>query len=377
MTVRPPFLVALPVVLLMTAWADGEAAIRSLLEARHERVVVQKWDLSCGAASLATILKYQFGEPVTERDVAVALMRRKEYLANPSLVRARQGFSLLDLQRAVDRLPQYKGVGLGRLSLPDLIERAPMIVPVSVHGYSHFVVFRGVYRGHVLIADPSWGNRTMSVASFARLWREFPGMGRIGFYVVPRHGKPPGNRLAPREEDIVTVFADPDEPDELDVLRRIRAPILLTDAAMDGPVGSADPGANPSPPIAAPGVPAPALPPPVAVPPIVGELPAVIVPISVGPVPIASPVTSVTAAADTITTPVTTSLSGVTAPLTTAVSTILAPVTTTLTTVIAPVAPVVTSATSVAAGLATSPLSSATSLTGPLTTVTPIVGSLR
>jgi predicted double-glycine peptidase len=405
MTVGPRTSLALSVVLLMTAWPSGQAATRSLLEARHERVVVQKWDLSCGAASLATILKYQFGEPVTERDVALALMRRKEYLANPSLVRARQGFSLLDLQRAVDRLPQYKGVGLGRLSLPDLIERAPMIVPVKVHGYSHFVVFRGVYRGHVLIADPSWGNRTMSVASFARMWSEFPGMGRIGFYVVPRHGKPPANRLAPREADIVTVSTEPDEPEDLDVVRRIRAPILLTEAAMDGPVGSADPGASPSPPIASPGAPTPALPPPVTVSPIVGELPAVIVPVTVGPAPIASPVTTVTTSTVdmgttllTGTTPITTSLTAVTtsvdtamsalittvaAPLTNAVTSAMAPVTTSLTTVTANVtttaitspttaviAPVTTPATAITTAVG-SPL-----LTAPLTPIAPTTGSL-
>ena len=33
--------------------------VQSLLEYRQRNVVIQKWDLSCGAAALATLLRYQ------------------------------------------------------------------------------------------------------------------------------------------------------------------------------------------------------------------------------------------------------------------------------------------------------------------------------
>ena len=62
--------------------ADGRP-VKSLLEMRHEHVVIQKFDLSCGAAALATLLNYQYGDPVSERDVAKALIRREEYLREP------------------------------------------------------------------------------------------------------------------------------------------------------------------------------------------------------------------------------------------------------------------------------------------------------
>lgn len=230
----------IPAVVAMSAGADAHAAVRSLLETRQDRVVIQKWDLSCGAAALATVLKYQYGEAVTEHEVALELMRRKEYLADPSLVRARQGFSLLDLQRAVDRFHRYKGTGLGRLTLEDLIKSAPVIVPVDFHGYNHFVVFRGVYRGRVLLADPAWGNRIMPVAAFAQVWREYPETGRIGFLVAPRDGKARPNRLAPRPEDFVTAPADFDDEDDRSVVfrRTSRGPSPLTGAALDTPVGS-------------------------------------------------------------------------------------------------------------------------------------------
>ena len=44
--------------------------VKSLLEMRHDNVVVQEWDLSCGAAALATILNYQYDDPVSEREIA-------------------------------------------------------------------------------------------------------------------------------------------------------------------------------------------------------------------------------------------------------------------------------------------------------------------
>jgi predicted double-glycine peptidase len=81
---------------------SGERVVKSLLEMRQQGVVIQQWDLSCGAAALATILRYEYDDPATEREIARGLINRKEYLANPTLVKSREGFSLLDLKRYVD-----------------------------------------------------------------------------------------------------------------------------------------------------------------------------------------------------------------------------------------------------------------------------------
>jgi predicted double-glycine peptidase len=178
--------------------------VKSLLEMRRQNVVIQKWDLSCGAAALATLLKYQHGEPVTEKEIALALMKREEYIRNPQLVQSREGFSLLDLKRNVDARG-YLGNGYGRLKLKDAIAKAPLIVPIQTNGYNHFVVFRGSYGDRVLLADPAWGNRTMAVEEFMEKWIDYPALGRIGFAVQRRDGTMPPNRLAPRADDFVMV----------------------------------------------------------------------------------------------------------------------------------------------------------------------------
>ncbi len=181
---------------------DLAPPVRSVLEKRQQNVVLQKWELSCAAAALATILRYQYGVPVTERSVALGLIDRAEYIENPDLVRWRQGFSLLDLKRFVDGLG-YEGIGLGQMALADLYERAPLIVPVNLQGFPHFVVFRGGTQNSVLLADPAFGNITMSKAKFLRGWIKYKDFGHVGFLVTKAGAQiPPGN-LLPQALDFV------------------------------------------------------------------------------------------------------------------------------------------------------------------------------
>ena len=194
------------VLLALSAAAQAqERVVTSLLETRHAHVVIQEWDLSCGAAALATLLRYQYGEPVTEKEVAVALMNRPEYLKHPELVQIRQGFSLLDLKRYTDALG-YFGVATGKMELKDLLVRAPIMVPINVLGYNHFVIFRGLRGNRVLLADPAWGNRTMLVSDFLDAWINFPNLGHVGFVIKQRNDvEGPPNELAPRDMDFVTL----------------------------------------------------------------------------------------------------------------------------------------------------------------------------
>lgn len=194
----------------LAAWSPPAAAeahqdprvVQSLHEARTRNVVLQQWDLSCGAAALATILRHQHGEPVTERTVALGLVDRPAYYDNPELIRIRHGFSFLDMRRYLARLG-YEGVGLGRMRLRDLLERAPLIVPVDFGGFPHFVVFRGATGTRVLLADPAFGNVTVTRDAFERAWIDYGAIGRVGF-VIHRGGRqaPPGE-LAPSADEFV------------------------------------------------------------------------------------------------------------------------------------------------------------------------------
>lgn len=182
--------------------------VRSLLEARTAQVVRQHWDLSCGAAAIATVLTYQLHRPVSEREVATAMLHR----TSPALVRARLGFSLLDLK--IYAASQGLGAeGYGNMTLADLDAMAPVIVPTRWHGFRHFVVYRGRRGGRVLIADPSFGNRTIKTESFEAIWA-----GRIGFTVFDPAERHAPNRIgAPRE-----LFVFPSDQAERDLVASMR-----------------------------------------------------------------------------------------------------------------------------------------------------------
>jgi predicted double-glycine peptidase len=172
------------------AAAEGRGPVRSLLEIRQANVIVQQWDISCGAAALATLLTYHHGEPVSEKAVAQAMLGKTD----PLRVKHRGGFSLLDLKRYASARG-FQADGYTGVSLADLVKLGPSIVPLELDGYPHFVVFRARSGDRVLLADPAFGNRSVEVELFEKAWQ------KIAFVVDrPGENKPP-SRLGPRLQD--------------------------------------------------------------------------------------------------------------------------------------------------------------------------------
>jgi uncharacterized protein len=144
------------------------APVRSLLEIRQEGVIIQKWETSCAAAALATVLTFTHKDPVSEKLVAQTMLRSTD----PLKVKVRGGFSLLDMKRFVETRG-FKGAGFKGLDFDDLLALRSPIVPIEMHGNPHFVVVRGLTpNGRIHVADPAFGNHTMSVADFQGVWRE-------------------------------------------------------------------------------------------------------------------------------------------------------------------------------------------------------------
>ncbi|WP_322629174.1 C39 family peptidase [Halothiobacillus sp.] len=136
----------------------------SMQERRYLNVVRQQYDFSCGAAALATILRYGYGVRIGEETVLSGMMG----VANPELVRT-HGFSLLDMKEYLAQLG-YRGRGY-RIDLERLGSiHVPTIVLMNVNGYNHFVVLKSVSDGYVHIADPALGNRRYPLAKFLASW---------------------------------------------------------------------------------------------------------------------------------------------------------------------------------------------------------------
>ena len=66
---------AAPVVLSPPAIAreNGSTRLKSMLDFRDENLIRQQFDYSCGAAALATLLRFGLGDPVTEQQIVADL----------------------------------------------------------------------------------------------------------------------------------------------------------------------------------------------------------------------------------------------------------------------------------------------------------------
>ena len=143
---------------------DYQVPVASMLARKFNTVVRQQYDFSCGSAALATLLRYHYEQPRTEADVFAGMWREGD---QPHIRQV--GFSLLDMKRylAENRL---RADGY-RVSLDDIAKRGlPGIALITVKGYRHFVVLKGVDQDRVLIGDPSLGLRSMPRAAFQGVW---------------------------------------------------------------------------------------------------------------------------------------------------------------------------------------------------------------
>lgn len=159
----------------------------TLKELRDQYLIRQKLDYSCGAAALATLMTYYFGDETSEKEILDQLNKLLENLTKEEWAhKKRIGFSLLDLKR-VAKQEGYRAAGFK--ITPEQLRQlaAPVIVYLRPFGYHHFAVLRGVAGGRVYIADPGRGNLRMSAGRFLDEWLLDEGSGII--FVLGRSGE--------------------------------------------------------------------------------------------------------------------------------------------------------------------------------------------
>jgi uncharacterized protein len=142
-------------------------SLLSWKELRDRNVVIQRFDYSCGAGALATLMRYYFGDNVEEDEILLSILGRmtEEEVRD----REKNGLSLLDLKRCAEQRGYLAaGVKLNYASLPKL--RGPVLIHLEREDYKHFAVLKGARGDRIYLADPSRGNIRMSVDRFAQEW---------------------------------------------------------------------------------------------------------------------------------------------------------------------------------------------------------------
>lgn len=144
------------------------APVTSYFALRFKQVVKQGYDISCGAAALATLMKYYWGVDTDEKKIIEGILARSSEDEKKQI--NGMGFSMLELKHMGESL----GFSAGGFRLDSVDKLAKLKVPaltlITVRGYKHFVVFKGVSQGQVYIADPAFGNRSRSLERFTEEW---------------------------------------------------------------------------------------------------------------------------------------------------------------------------------------------------------------
>lgn len=177
-------------------------------ELSQQGIIKQGHDFSCGSAALATLLNGQFGENFTEAQIIKGLLN----YGDKQMISKRRAFSLLDMKRFVAKIG-YDGNGY-KATLDDLkgLEQ-PGILPIKIFEYRHFVVFKGIARGHVFLADPWKGNISFTISEFEKTWY------KNVIFLVNDDGEASWNKLALSENDLRII-------DEDEVRRLVSEPLF-------------------------------------------------------------------------------------------------------------------------------------------------------
>ncbi len=143
--------------------------IHSWRALQRRNIVMQERDYSCGAAALATLVKYYVGDDVDE----TFFLKELDHILTAEEVvdRVKNGLALSDLRKVAVRTG-YQAV-VAKLSFEKLIEaKAPLLVGIEVDGYKHFVVYRGFDGYWVYLADPIRGNLRIKGHEFQSQWQK-------------------------------------------------------------------------------------------------------------------------------------------------------------------------------------------------------------
>lgn len=148
---------AAPVLFETTTKSITDIPITTWKEMRDAQVVKQDLDYSCGASSLSTILTHFYQQPVTEEQILtdMNLTSMMASFQDLAVVSQKYGFTAKGIATNYDTLKKLK---------------IPAIVYLNHKRSDHFSVIKSVNDTHIVLADSSWGNRTLTRSQFEAMW---------------------------------------------------------------------------------------------------------------------------------------------------------------------------------------------------------------
>ncbi len=136
---------------------------RPYQELKFEFTVRQQRDFTCGAAALASILKYHYGMPVTEEMIFWMIVNR--YKPEELKQKAQVGFSFEDLIFVAEKLGfKTQAAVVSATELEKL--NGPVILQLNLKKFDHFAVLRKKTPDIAYMSDPMFGQLTLDESEF-------------------------------------------------------------------------------------------------------------------------------------------------------------------------------------------------------------------
>lgn len=145
----------------------------------------QKYDYSCGAGALSTLVEFYFRDPAPEEFILEDMLKRMD--ADTIKDRKVRGFSMQDLKLQAESMGY---IALGVELTPEMASqlRGPVIVLLEGQDINHFVVLKGIRYGKVYLADPQRGNIRIAYINFLSQWNRLAlVLGKKGFGLPTDH----------------------------------------------------------------------------------------------------------------------------------------------------------------------------------------------
>lgn len=144
---------------------DFSVKVSSIVEQRFKTIYKQKYDFSCGSATLASLLSFHYDDEVIELNVF-----KDMYEHGDQDKIKHQGFSLLDMKHYLSRRG-YRSNGF-KINLEQLVQaQVPAITIINNNGYMHFVIIKGSNGNEVLVGDPAVGLKSIKINNFMEMWK--------------------------------------------------------------------------------------------------------------------------------------------------------------------------------------------------------------
>lgn len=160
------------VLLGLTAAASGQEPTdkltiydrpKSYVDLKFAYTVRQQRDFTCGAAALATILKFHYGMPVTEEMIFWMIINR--YTAEQLKQKVQVGFSFEDLIFVAEKLGfKTQAAVITSAELEKL--NGPVILQLNLKKFDHFSVLRKKTADTAYMSDPVFGQITLDEKEF-------------------------------------------------------------------------------------------------------------------------------------------------------------------------------------------------------------------